>query len=196
MLWLKKILAEQRIHFFDHLACMEDANFLTGFLSYQTAPTKYCNKSATLVNLNWERRELLSHWSLHRDHMEAELGLRGYRIPNRPLVLFYHPLKLIKILKKPSIQKFLASLGYGQCSSLEEYLAVLGAHFEREQCPHEIGIFLGYPLDDVRAYMEGAACTKCVGYWKCYNKACLSKMKFFVYDLSKFFVAGQVLAQN
>ena len=37
---------------------------------------------------------------------------------------------------------------------------------EKEEFPHEIGLFLGYPPEDVRGFMEnGTADCKCVGCW-------------------------------
>ena len=41
----------------------------------------------------------------------------------------------------------------------------------QEGCfPHEIGLFLGYPSEDVRGFMEnGPRCCKCCGYWKVYG---------------------------
>ena len=36
--------------------------------------------------------------------------------------------------------------------------------------PHEIGLFLGYPADDVKGFIENkAACSKCAGCWKVYG---------------------------
>ena len=45
--------------------------------------------------------------------------------------------------------------------------------------PHEIGLFLGYPPEDVEGFEEnGGACCKCVGCWKVYGDECLAKKKF------------------
>lgn len=36
--------------------------------------------------------------------------------------------------------------------------------------PHEIGLFLGYPLEDVKGFVENkAGCSKCSGCWKVYG---------------------------
>ena len=34
--------------------------------------------------------------------------------------------------------------------------------------PHEIGLFLGYPPEDVQGFLENRLC-KCVGCWKVYG---------------------------
>ena len=39
-----------------------------------------------------------------------------------------------------------------------------------ESFPHEIGLFLGYPPEDVRGFIEkGASGCKCSGCWKVYG---------------------------
>ena len=35
--------------------------------------------------------------------------------------------------------------------------------------PHEIGVFLGYDLDDIKSYIDGKKCIY-VGYWKVYSR--------------------------
>jgi hypothetical protein len=41
---------------------------------------------------------------------------------------------------------------------------------DQEDFPHEIGLFLGYPPEDVRGFMEHRGCgCKCVGCWKVYG---------------------------
>ena len=49
----------------------------------------------------------------------------------------------------------------------------------REEFPHEIGLFLGYPLGDVVGFMEhkGKNCL-CCGCWKAYTDACAAKRQF------------------
>ena len=45
--------------------------------------------------------------------------------------------------------------------------------------PHEIGLFLGYPIDDVVAFIanKGRNCL-CCGCWKCYSNACAAQKAF------------------
>ena len=53
-------------------------------------------------------------------------------------------------------------------------------------CPHELGIFLGIPIEDVKDFME---CTnkKCLlcGYWKVYNNYYTAEKTFKQYDIIK-----------
>ena len=44
---------------------------------------------------------------------------------------------------------------------------------QREDFPHEIGLFLGYPLGDVIGFIKNAGQNcKCVGCWKVYCNEC------------------------
>lgn len=45
--------------------------------------------------------------------------------------------------------------------------------------PHEIGLFLGYPLEDVQGFIENRAeGYKCVGCWKVYGDEEYAKQEF------------------
>ena len=49
--------------------------------------------------------------------------------------------------------------------------------------PHEIGLFLGYPAEDVRAFQArgGAGCKLC-GYWKVYHDVEEARRQFRRFD--------------
>ncbi|KZL90569.1 hypothetical protein CLMAG_43410 [Clostridium magnum DSM 2767] len=65
---------------------------------------------------------------------------------------------------------------------LEDALILLSKRFEN-LCPHEIGIFLGYPVDDVAFFIDcpNEKC-KMVGYWKVYHDIEEAKNIFKKYD--------------
>lgn len=45
--------------------------------------------------------------------------------------------------------------------------------------PHEIGLFLGYPAEDVKGFIENkAACSKCSGCWKVYGDEQAARILF------------------
>ena len=67
-------------------------------------------------------------------------------------------------LKKPGVANFIKKYGYER---LRSRLA------QREDFPHEIGLFLGYPLGDVIGFIKNAGQNcKCVGCWKVYCNEC------------------------
>ena len=72
-------------------------------------------------------------------------------------------------LQKDGVAQFLSEYGY-QNTNLGYALNRLKLRLkENESFPHEIGIFLGYPLGDVIGFIlnEGKNC-KCSGCWKVY----------------------------
>ncbi len=91
---------------------------------------------------------------------------------HRPgMLLVYRKKRLKEQLKTPGRQAFLQNLGYPMQRPLEEILAHLTLRMQQEEgFPHEIGLFLGYPLEDVEGF-----CThqgkhyKHNGYWKVYG---------------------------
>jgi hypothetical protein len=66
---------------------------------------------------------------------------------------------------------YLAQKGYPASASLSVLLAELLHRLSGEsQFPHEVGLFLGYPLEDVIAFeLHGGRDYKYSGYWKVYN---------------------------
>ena len=50
---------------------------------------------------------------------------------------------------------------------------------ESDEFPHEIGLFLGYPAEDVCGFMEHRECDlKCVGCWKVYGDEAAAQKTF------------------
>lgn len=171
----------------------EDYEYLLALLKFNTAPTVYCNKVGTLVNLQSSKRDLKNCYLTHSTSFERILKLDSIILKqsdNSLLVYFYKPESLRHRLTNPKVKDFLSDRGYIY-DDFSESLITLKLHFNTNNCPCEIGIFLGYPLEDVKAFMEKRCDCKCVGYWKCYNNAVTSKLKFFIYDLMKWFVVQQ-----
>ena len=91
-----------------------------------------------------------------------ELALQLVKpLPARALCYLYRAAHLERMLVDPENAAFLRSQGYesldvqGALSTLCTRLCV------REEFPHEIGLFLGYPLGDVVGFMEHRAKTAC-----------------------------------
>ena len=86
------------------------------------------------------------------------------------LVYVYRPARVARLLAAPRTLDFLAGEGYtpGTADELLDQLA------ERLCCegdfPHEIGVFLGYPLSDVVGFIENSGRNfTCCGCWKSYG---------------------------
>lgn len=91
----------------------------------------------------------------------------------RKLFYVFHRARLEKILFVPENRAFLSEQGY-EYSCLGGALKKLKQRMQNSaEFPHEVGLFLGYPLCDVRGFMQdarGGICLGC-GYWKVYENA-------------------------
>ncbi len=150
------------------------------------APTLAGVKPGNLFSFSGEEKvpELLRIWN-------RQLSDKGIRLTalrqkeNRHLILVYRPKALRAILENQDIVRFLDSLGYTGCGEPEEFLRALASRIESGSgFPHEIGVLLGYPLHDVRGFIQnrgGNAC--CSGCWKVYDRREEAECQFRRYDL-------------
>lgn len=92
--------------------------------------------------------------------------------PNAVLVYAYRRSHLERELQGEQAREILSRYGYPM-GELEGSLAFLKKRLKCYTCfPHEIGIFLGYPPEDVKGFIEnrGKNCQYC-GLWKVYGNA-------------------------
>jgi len=105
-----------------------------------------------------------------------KLGAKGLRViplrldGPRALIYVFRPARVQKDLEHETACSLLHKAGYsctktGSCvTQLIEKLRLNG------EFPHEIGLFLGYPPEDVSGFIEnGAKGHKCSGLWKVYG---------------------------
>jgi hypothetical protein len=97
------------------------------------------------------------------------------------LVLVFEKKRLIQAA---SLQHaFLAGQGYPRSAPLFVLLDYLSKRCIRDDFPHEIGIFLGYPVEDVRGFVAHKGRNyKLCGYWKVYGDVEKAKKCFRRYD--------------
>ena len=98
---------------------------------------------------------------------------------SRALCYLYRSSQLARILADPENAAFLRSVGYSRVD-LPDALSTLQNRLHTcSQFPHEIGLFLGYPLEDVVGFIrnQGRGCL-CCGCWKAYANACDAQKRF------------------
>lgn len=102
---------------------------------------------------------------------------------HRVLLLVYRSRCLTKHLQDRKIQAYLYSIGYPSSASLDETLTYLGKRIkENSNFPHEIGLFLGYPIEDVLDFLwHRGKNYKLSGYWKVYSNEKRAKKIFNKY---------------
>jgi hypothetical protein len=102
-------------------------------------------------------------------------------------ILLYRKDILYAHLADRKVKRFLHSLALGYEEGTDWILhfkkRFLEYKEEGREFPHEIGIFLGYPLWDIRAFMQNPRReAKLTGYWKVYYKVEKAREQFQKYD--------------
>ena len=98
------------------------------------------------------------------------------------LVYVYRPAQMDTLLKNCDVLHFLKSEGY-RPGTADALLAQLSQRLCCEgDFPHEVGIFLGYPLADVVGFIQnhGQNFTVC-GHWKVYTDPAAAQQQFARY---------------
>ena len=106
---------------------------------------------------------------------EEAFSKRGFsfrilkRDEERCLLFVFHGVRLKNVLFDPANRAFLKSRGY-RYDTADEAVALLKERIAGDGAfPHEVGIFLGYPLEDVQGFLHSASEGVCLsGYWKVY----------------------------
>lgn len=100
------------------------------------------------------------------------------RSQDSALFYVYRRKRLEAILAQPDTQDFLCRFGYTDFT-VEACLCRLCERLQQKDFPHDIGVFLDYPLADIQAFIrnKGANCP-CVGCWKAYTNVPEAERKF------------------
>ncbi len=87
----------------------------------------------------------------------------------KALIYIFREKQLEQLLQNPEIQEFLREFHY-ESFTLEAGLEKLKQHLQNPSFPHEIGVFLGYPLEDIRGFIKHQGKNfKHSGCWKVYH---------------------------
>ena len=120
-------------------------------------------------------------------------GLLGYRLVydrKRVIFLVFNKGMLMAYLAKKEVREFLAQYGY-RTDAFGYSLRFFQERYEafilsRKEFPHEMGVFLGYPLCDVKGFItHGGDEFEISGYWKVYDKAAEKQKLFEKFDYVK-----------
>lgn len=88
-----------------------------------------------------------------------------------------------RVLTQKKASEFLKSEDYDISKGMESVLCQLAHRLcVQQDFPHEIGVFLGYPLRDVIGFIENNGQNySCCGHWKCYGDAAEAQKTFDSY---------------
>jgi len=119
------------------------------------------------------------------DRLLASKGMRLLSLRHtevQALLYLYRPARLRRDLAVPEARRLLHEAGYADLRC-ERCLGELARRLRAfRDFPHEIGLFLSYPPEDVRGFIEhrGRGC-KCGGCWKVYGDAGRAQALFRAY---------------
>lgn len=148
----------------------------------QCAPTLAGIKTGSLFPCPYQSRQALMSEirALNRRLSPKGLILLPVRyLDGKALLYLYRPSNLRQDLKDRLATQVLEQAGYS-CSKSEQCLVRLIRRLkENEDFPHEIGLFLSYPPEDVKGFIDNRACNfKCSGLWKVYGDEARAQAMF------------------
>ena len=139
------------------------------------SPTLAGLKTGNLFNCHYQSYEevlsFLRKWNTAlKDKGVRLLPLRFHN--GKVLIYVYRPSQLSRDFQNDEVCSLLSSCGYCTDSCEKCVTKLIERLCESGEFPHEIGLFLGYPCEDVKGFIENKACdAKCVGCWKVYGDA-------------------------
>ena len=150
------------------------------------SPTLASLKSANLCAVHYscerELEEQISYWNRQLKNKGITILLMKKK-PGWALVYVCRKDQLQRRLHDSEVAEFLTDYGYEEMkvdAALERLKSRLN---QDDSFPHEIGIFLDYPVGDVRGFIKNAGRNyKCKGCWKVYCNECDAVKLFAKYE--------------
>ena len=150
------------------------------------SPTLAGLKTGNIITCEYESASVLyenmREWNrvLGRKHLRM-LPLSYFG--GKAIVYIYRPSALRRDLDTEGARDLLDELGYPR-SSPERCISELSVRLRRHKSfPHEIGLFLGYPLGDVIGFIDNEGKnSRCTGCWKVYCNECEAMRTFARFD--------------
>ena len=153
----------------------------------QCAPTLAGMKPGSIFCFNHSPLEVSRQKVCQWNKQLAPFGLTVQILLERPssssvIVFVYRHNRLEQMLSDDAYQSFLAEAGYER-TNLDGLLEQLAYRLRTQpEFPHEIGVFLGYPLRDVIGFIENHGRNfTCCGFWKSYGDPAEMQVCFACY---------------
>lgn len=127
--------------------------------------------------------QLLAYYANKTRDYGVRLAWLGVRDASGCMMLAWRPAQVAALLADESSRAFLAEAGLPVTNERElmaAYVGRLRAYYAgRAEFPHEVGLVLGYPVEDVRGFMaDGGRGAKAVGRWRCYGNVDAARRRF------------------
>ena len=146
------------------------------------SPTLAGIKTANMFTCCFENPEDIKRDIRKLNSMLVKNGLKALPLRfsgNRALIYVYRPTRLTEDLKNRTAGCILSGLGYEGKTTRQCIVHLKRRICQQAEFPHEIGLFLGYPSEDVKGFIENRAeGYKCIGCWKVYGNEQDAKKQF------------------
>ncbi len=164
------------------------------------APTLMRVKTASMFSCKYSSYDDLCYQVAHWNNVLNTKGIYLTLLKcsrDRAVVYVYLKKKLEVLLSDKDILSFLEDYGYN-CLDLEASISLLSKRFMLgEDLPHEVGIFLGYPLNDVKSFIKHSGKNSLyTGYWKVYHNKEESIKMFNIFDKCRVIFRNKFLKYN
>lgn len=148
----------------------------------QCAPTLAGVKTGSLFSCPYDTREGMTEDVRRLNRVLVPKGLRLLPLrysEKRVLLYLYRPTELWRDLNDDKAAEILDAAGYS-CTDCDRCVVKLIQRLRgNKDFPHEIGLFLSYPPEDVKGFIDNnAANFKYSGLWKVYGDEKRAKAMF------------------
>ncbi len=137
------------------------------------APTLAGIKTGSLFSCPCRSQKEIQNEVRRLNRVLAPKGIRVLPLrycKQRALIYLYRPSHLERDLSDGCACALLKQYGYSFENSQRCVVQLVNRLRTCSGFPHEIGLFLGYPPEDVQGFIDNKAChCKCIGCWKVYG---------------------------
>ncbi len=191
-----KLIKDITCSYMNKIEYFSDIDYIKAKIYYHIAPTLKGLKPSSIVTLTKDKRDLCNLWDLYKNQILLDCGLDYFELKRDDQsinVMVYNKSYLIRTIHNSNNLDFLFQYGYYKSMNLNEILNRLKQRFVNV-CPHEVGIFLGYPIEDVKDFIKHPK-KPCLitGYWKVYNDLDYAEKKFKSFDKAKINVMMDIM---
>ncbi|MBU5312914.1 DUF3793 family protein [Tissierella carlieri] len=173
--------------FLNKIELLDEYEYAENFIGCMLSPVITGIKPASTITLKNCRRKLYNYWNENGCNILGRYNLESITLQETEegiVLLVYDRSNLSEHLRLEKNHKLLCEFGYNNNFQLERCLNCLRERIVNGSFPHESGIFLGIPYEDVIGFING---DKCLfnGYWKVYTNNYDHREIFSLYDESK-----------
>lgn len=155
-------------------------------IAKQCAPLLTGIKISNLLNTHISNKE-----KIYKIFENSAINIKCIYFDNERIsILLYKSDELLEYMRQPDIQCFMRHMGYenmNENSILDEFAIRFSTYMRKMvSFPHEMGILLGYPVEDVIGFIENKGRNSLyTGYWKVYSNLFCALNTFKKYNQAK-----------